>query len=170
MILEAYCNTNKHLRLKFYVIIFAAIISLLTACKKYPEGGYTKQGPKRIVGNWRLTLYEVNGIDSTDLINYNGNDNYKNNSFLKHHSKDKEIIIDSEGSIAEKASFTNKNQKIEFYVGDPSSLKCISGFCYRNYFSPEGQNYNEWKIIKLNKTELTLSCDLINNYIIKFKK
>ena len=53
-------------------IISLFVITCFTTCKKYPEGGYTKQGPKRILGNWKLSLYEVNGIDSTDLINYNG--------------------------------------------------------------------------------------------------
>ena len=52
-------------------------------CKKYPEGGCERRGPKNIVGNWKLFLYEVNGIDSTDLINYNNSEIYKEITILK---------------------------------------------------------------------------------------
>ncbi len=152
-----------------YILIFFSTL-LLFNCKKYPEGGCERRGPKNIIGNWKLTMYEVNGIDSTELINYNGNDNYKKNSFVKHSNGDKEIIVDSKGSIAEKINFKDKNEKIEFYTNDQSSLKCISGYCYRNYFLPEGTNYNEWKIIKLTKTEIVLTSSQKNIYKIKLSK
>lgn len=154
---------------KTYFIIFVSTLSLLN-CKKYPEGGYERRGPKLILGNWKLSLYEVNGIDSTDLINYNGNDNYKNNSFLKHHNRDKEIIIQSKGSSASKLYFIDKNRKIEFYTNDSALFECLSGYCYRNYFLPEGDYYNAWQIIKLNKNELKLKCCLKNTYVINFKR
>ena len=44
---------------------------LVVACKKYPEGGYIYKRDTDIQRQWYLTLYEVDGIDSTDLINYN---------------------------------------------------------------------------------------------------
>lgn len=153
-----------------YITLFILVITCLTTCKKYPEGGYIKRAPKFIIGEWKLTLYEVNGIDSTDLINYNGTDNYKKNVFSKHHNSDSEIIIDSKGSIASKSHFTDKNRKIEFYTNDPNLLKCISGYCYRNYFLPEGGYYNEWLIIKLTKNELKLKCGIQNTYFITFQK
>jgi len=48
--------------------------------------GAKKKGPKMLLnhnGVWTLTLYEVNGIDSTELINYNGDEKYKEVSFGK---------------------------------------------------------------------------------------
>ena len=61
----------------FTYLLISISILLLFNCKKYPEGGCERRGPKNIIGDWKLTLFEVNGIDSTDLINYNGDDRYK---------------------------------------------------------------------------------------------
>ncbi len=60
-----------------YNTVILLVISLLfTACKKYPDGGFVDQTRKHLfgghnVGNCKtrkLKLYEVNGIESTYLI------------------------------------------------------------------------------------------------------
>ncbi len=52
------------------ILLFSML--LFTTCKKYPEGGLLRQGPKvfTTIKNemWKLTLYEVNCIDGTFLI------------------------------------------------------------------------------------------------------
>ena len=84
-------------KLSLYLIL--PILSLFTACKKYPEGGTEKDGPKNIIGSWLLTLYEVDGIDSTNLINYNGNENYKKVRITTPSSSSKEIHLVIESGI-----------------------------------------------------------------------
>ncbi len=60
-----------------YLCLLLLLGVLVTSCKKYPEGGFTKRGPKNIIGTWKLTLYAVNGIDSTELIIYNNDESYR---------------------------------------------------------------------------------------------
>lgn len=55
-------NSLKH------ITAIAGIVLLFTTCKKYPEGGFQNQAKKHILGNWTLTLYEVDGIDSTIFL------------------------------------------------------------------------------------------------------
>jgi hypothetical protein len=145
----------------------------LTTCKKYPEGGFQKRGPKNIIGDWKLSLYEVNGIDSTELINYNGDDKYKNISFNKRqgtNNKNLDCRINDRLSVA--IYFNSKNEYINFEVGNITSpVICesiISNKCYKMIFLPEveGNSSMEWKVIKLTKKEIKLNCNYKNNYTI----
>jgi hypothetical protein len=163
--------------MKKSILIFIAgfgILVLFATCKKYPEGGYTKRAPKFIPGTWQLTLYEVNGVDSTDLINYMNDENYKNVSISKNGST---LSFGYEGYKGNSAKLIDNNQKILFYVGNTNSGKsCLLynsiNYCYRAFLSPELSNdpSTEWKILKLTKTEMALSCSLINRYVLKFSK
>jgi hypothetical protein len=150
-------------------VIFG-IITCLTTCKKYPEGGFQKRGPKNIIGDWKLSLYEVNGIDSTDLINYNGDDNYKKCTFLKHHKKDSEIIVQIEGKGTSKTSFDDDNSAVVFYSESGNAVNCEEIYCNKDIFTPEGGYTQKWQINKLTKTELKISCFIKKHYNLIFLK
>lgn len=162
--------------LKTYLLILTSTLCLFN-CKKYPEGGCERRGPKNIIGNWNLTLYEVNGIDSTDLINYNGNDNYKKISFNKRqgtYNKDLDCRINGKNGMS--ISFDAKKENITFEAGDlKKSIVCeaiISNDCYRMIFVPEAaDNYRmEWNVIKLTKKEIKLKASNKNTYQITLSK
>lgn len=151
-------------------ILFLLFAACLFTCKKYPEGGFERRGPKNILGTWTLSRYEVNGIGSTNLINYNGSESYKKITFIKHHKRDSEIIIEMEGIGTEKAVFFNKNNNIEFYSPSSLSLNCGSNYCNKDVFTPEGNYKQEWIITKLTKNEFILKMTLVNSYLIKLSK
>ena len=160
-----------------YILIFIATL-LLFNCKKYPEGGCERRGPKNIIGDWKLTLYEVNGIDSTDLINYNGDDRYKKINISKNGSN---FSINTSGYTGYSLNFTNENQKLSFSNENINSgVVCKTNVnntstqnCYRTFFIPES-NVNsintEWTILKLKKDEIILSFNKTNSYKIKLSK
>lgn len=154
-----------------YIVLFV-FTTLLFNCKKYPEGGCERRGPKNIIGNWKLTLYEVNGIDSTDLINYNGDGKYKSITFLKNAST---VSVSHEG-YNYSAFFVDDNAQIKFSGAD-SPLACGiymgKNYCNRAVFVPEAINSNSygiWKIKKLNKKEIILFSSQKNSYTIKLSK
>ena len=152
------------------MLIFISTICLFN-CKKYPEGGCERRGPKNIIGDWKLSLYEVNGIDSTNLINYNGNDGYKTIKIYKNVSV---LQIDQKSSIGNSASFINNNKTIKIN-GDlvNSGQKCIIdagiNYCFRLFFTPESHSI-EWEVQKLTKNELIITTSLKNSYKIKLIK
>ncbi|MCC6182688.1 MAG: hypothetical protein IT237_12730 [Bacteroidia bacterium] len=156
------------MKLLKYITAIAGIVLFFSTCKKYPQGGFQNQAKKHILGNWTLTLYEVDGIDSTELINYNGNNRYKEISFLKHHNKDSEMIIQGRAKSG-KAEFKNKNSEIEFYSLEPP-LYCVNNYCDKNYVVPEGNYYQKWKIQKLTKNDLSLVAIAKRQYVLKFKR
>lgn len=143
---------------------------LLFTCKKYPEGGCERRGPKNIIGTWKLTLYEVNGIDSTNLINYNNRDEYKKIIFLNNVST---FSIRCSG-FAYSGHFENKNANIKIYnSGLP--IECLysstlsTTLCYRNIFAPEEVDCI-WQIVELTKKNLVIKLEQQNTYVIKLAK
>lgn len=155
---------------KTHLLIIIVSVCLFN-CKKYPEGGCERRGPKNIVGDWKLALYEVNGVDSTNLINYNGNDGYKTIRIYKNVGV---FQIDQKSSIGNSASFTNNNTKIRINGGLVNNgQKCILdagiNYCYRLFFTPESSTI-EWEIQKLTKNELIITTNIKNTYKIRLNK
>ncbi len=163
-----------------YLILFSVTI-LFSTCKKYPEGGYERKGDKMIFnhnGAWTLTLYEVNGIDSTDLINYNGNEDYKKINFLKETGNNSHTMYaEHYPSFDYIINFFNNNTEMLFtientgYAGLANTCITNNSFysgCYRLIFNPEGQKL-KWNVIKLTKKEFILQTTQINSYKIKLK-
>lgn len=151
------------------------IISLFTACKKYPEGGYEKDGPKNIIYNWKLTLYEVDGIDSTDLINYNGNEDYKNVRFFPDASdpkNNKKVVAQPYNGNLCKMTFVSNNEALDGIVysyGGALNCGISPTFCTKQIFTPE-TNTASWKILKLDSKELHLQSQQIHSYNLKFTR
>jgi hypothetical protein len=157
----------------FITYLFITLFTLaLFNCKKYPEGGYQKRGPKLILGNWKLSLYEVDGIDSTELINYNGTEDYK---LVKIYKSVSVFEIEQKGSIEYSAGFTDNNKSITLNgkndsVGSECTLYAGINYCFRRFFRPEGLGATEWRIIKLTKTEFVIEHSGAKNYKIKLSR
>lgn len=156
----------RHLIRYFCLLLFTL---LLFTCKKYPEGGCERRGPKNILGTWTLSLYEVNGIDSTDLINYNGDGIYKKITFLKNVST---FSVDYKGYVGTSAKFIEGNSEILFNSSFNMVYYNSNTRKYRNILVPEASSQTDcaWEIIKLNKKEFVIKAQKQNAYIIKFNK
>ena len=143
-------------------------LALFMACKKYPEGGYEKDGPKNIIYTWKLTLYEVDGIDSTNLINYNSNENYKTILF----SGNSKIGYCGQpyGGSCCLMYFSSNNEVLTGTV-DPyyGGKVCYTGGCTKEIFTPETSSAT-WKILKLDSNELHLQSQQIHSYNLKFHR
>jgi hypothetical protein len=165
------------MRIFIIYLLITLVALILFNCKKYPEGGYQRRGPKLILGNWKLTLYEVNGIDSTELINYNGDDNYKQIVFINEQTKyNPHLYVNVDNANQKKIGFTNSNKYLNISYDHSSKIgaTCALDYynknkCYRLFFCPEGES-TEWKIMKLTKKEFHLTYQLKNNYNLKFTK
>jgi hypothetical protein len=160
--------------IKTYLLLFLTTV-LLFNCKKYPEGGCERRGPKNIIGDWKLSLYEVNGIDSTDLINYNGDDRYKKIKFYQEgKGKAAKLYARANGASVNSVNFSNKNTILSFQVTGTyfGSVGCGGNptTCFKEIFSPEDGSDKDWDIIKLTKDELILASSQKNTYKIKLNK
>jgi hypothetical protein len=151
-----------------YLILFITTV-LLFNCKKYPEGECERRGPKNIIGNWKLSLYEVNGIDSTELINHNGDELYKTIRIYKNAST---IQIDQKSSITSAASFSDKNKTLTIkrqteIIGSVCYPDNNINYCYRLFFTPENSHLMDWEVLKITKEEIILSSVKNKSYKIK---
>lgn len=147
------------------LLLFACLV-LLTTCKKYHDGGYHFNAFKHLEGQWKLKLYEVDGIDSTMLTQGATTIPDYQEEFARfpmlHTGKRREIKLenhyrDYEVTMGNKKrsiiSVTNSNNS-NF---DPSGcLLYNSQKCQRDVFNPTNDSYFNWKIDKLTKNELVL--------------
>ncbi|MBA2610839.1 MAG: hypothetical protein H0U95_02635 [Bacteroidetes bacterium] len=166
---------------KIYILLFIVGLSH-SGCKKYPEGDFRKQGPKTFITDkkalWSLALYEVNGIDSTYLIQtpLTSGNFYK--GFLSSTYPDKKeygkLIFCSNHNYSYGTRFINKNSEISFITARGGPDQCINSqsgtSCQRNIFNPEGIAEIIFKIQKLKDKECILTCQLTNNYKIILTK
>ena len=155
-------------QIKTYSIIFICTV-LLFNCKKYPEGGCERRGPKNIIGVWKLSLYEVNGIDSTELINYMGDETYKKVSIFKNVST---VSVSYEGFNSNSGHFEDNNTRIVFNSVE-SGRKCVQfngvNYCYRSFLTPEIKR-TKWEIVKLTAKEFVFKNTGSAEYVIKLIK
>ena len=157
-----------------YFTIACAIILFFTTCKKYPEGGWSNMALKHLFGGldngaskiWQLSLYEVNGIDSTKyIIPNNGVTNFENDNvqFLLHSKKDAKYEI---GLRYQRLNFDlSKDKRLMTINKNEYGNVCSGNSCERNIFAPDiiSTGYIEWKIIKLKKNELIIMSTIKNN-------
>lgn len=173
------------------ILLVVTCCTLLT-CKKYDEGGWIRRTCKNLFGGnkvgdsktWKLKKYEVNGIDSTYLINTGGIPDFyeKFIEFTYAEKGDPSISYNAStfldnyyGKLSvngKQLTLANKNNPLT----KNDSLQCnsISGntYCSRSLMYPEINDWNKiWEIKKLTKSELILSASyqLKNNYRIEFE-
>ena len=171
------------MQLLYHILLCGALLLCSTACKKYPEGGFVNQTRKHLFGGnkvgdhktWKLKRYEVNGIDSTYLIQgansipnfydqfvtftYKGrevSDKYDASTYIQNYSG---TMIKKGTDLLIAYNWINKE--------DSMQCKIINNqrFCQRNIFFPEFLKRNPaWQIKKLTREELILSIQLTNSY------
>lgn len=175
-------KTFKLKQVLTYLIVSTLLISLST-CKKYEEGGLTRLTLKHLFGGnnvgdskaWKLSKYEVNGIDSTIFVNLHNNIPDFSEAFIK---------FKYEGSTP--SPHYSANTFLQNYTGsiDRVSKLLIIGFswqthedslqcktinsqlvCERNILIPEFiKSGSYWKIVKLTKSEIILAITHNNSY------
>lgn len=160
----------KHL----FFYLFASLL-LFAACKKYPEGGFFNRASKNIIGGWKLELYEVDGIDSTDLIIYTGNEQYKDVNIYEENTRyNPHLYIRSYGATENILVFKENKRKLEIYANTGyGGAKLCGGnpiLCLKQFLNPETGQSTFWDIIKLSKTELIISSAQTKSYRIKLTK
>jgi len=165
-------------------LVFVIALFALSTCKKYDEGGYVHKRIKNLFGknddgakkSWKLKLYEVNGIDSTQLIQ--GVDKYidDSNNFIKFsigQSKSKDyfantIVYNLLISVDKKAKLLSIGSGLNDVIHSNDSTQCFlesnTIICQRNIFNPEKNRFAEWEIKKLTSDELIITKQLNNNY------
>jgi hypothetical protein len=163
---------------RYFYILISFISFTVSTCKKYNEGGLVKLTRKHLFGGhkigdsktWKLDKYEVNGIDSTNLISTGGiPDFYEKHITFKYTSRDEAktdayeantFLYDYKGKIDRAFQYINI-----YFNHDPlskedsSQCKSISNsqYCARNIFVPEIPATDHiWAIKKLTKRELIL--------------
>jgi hypothetical protein len=172
-----------------YTFLFC-ILLFIGDCKKYEEGGITKLSRKHLFGErkdgaskiWKLKLYEVNGIDSTQLIPGASQISNFYEEFITFTLDNREgftfkantALYDYGGTIDQ----VYKNVAISyghFPLNNLDSSQCnyrgSSLICSRSILLPEGFYSNKlWKIDKLTKKEFIITNnELKNSYKIIFE-
>lgn len=174
-----------------HILLLITCFTLLT-CKKYDEGGWIRRTCKNLFGGnkvgdsktWKLKKYEVNGIDSTYLINTGGIPDFyeRHVEFIYTEKGDPSITYNANTFLAnyfgklsingKQLTLANKNNPLS--KSDSLQCKTLSGqiFCSRNLLYPEINDWAKiWNIKKLTKSELVIisSYQLKNEYRIEFE-
>ncbi|HRH10585.1 MAG TPA: hypothetical protein PLU73_03685 [Bacteroidia bacterium] len=163
-----------------YILLVVTCFTLLT-CKKYDEGGFVRQTCKNLFGGnkagdsktWKLKKYEVNGIDSTYLINTGGiPDFYEKFLTLKLESKKEFNKYTGTSGFYLYEGKVSTNYR-EIVIGNLNSLNTIqsqcgilnnNSFCSRNILYPDLNPPRSWSIIKLTNKEFILTIQKSNTY------
>ena len=165
----------------YNIIVLGFLFFSLTTCKKYPDGGFVNQTRKHLFGGndvgdnktWKLKLYEVNGIDSTYLIQGAASipDFYE--KFVTFELTERKSISCKVNTFlyTYNTEVDNVYKKIgfgmKFSKEDTTQCKLKDNklYCHRNIFFPEFQNKApNWSIVKLKKDELILALEFNNSY------
>jgi hypothetical protein len=158
------------------IIFLVLVITLFTMCNK----GSIFQNINQKLSNdnkyWKLVSYKVNGIDSTELINFGNYPDFKDQFFQALlSSKTAGMPYCKNRLYVLGANFTNNNKTLTIsnthYVASSLSTACTTlnpQSCQRNVFLPEG-NSTDWKIKKFRGGELILTCVQTNEYYIELK-
>ncbi|MBN8694332.1 MAG: hypothetical protein J0L69_14150 [Bacteroidetes bacterium] len=161
------------------ISLYFTVSILLFSCNK---GGIFRNIDEKLSNNnrhWRLIKYEVNDIDSTELINFGNYSEFKENFFLAMHpSKYSGMPHCTNRFYSLQANFTDNDENFE--VVETTSLKynknstkdsCVSlntQNCQRNVFLPEGIKA-KWKIQRFSNRKLILTLYQTNRYYLELR-
>lgn len=150
------------------------------ACKKYPEKGFSFNVKKKLDGgfnydyekNWKLILFEVNGIDSTENFR-----NKKRTDIFNHYHvvispdnrREKSFIIETLVTSFKMALSKSKTNMIisPSETTYSNAINCNSeNYCERNIFMPYANPAQVfyWTISELTNEKLTISLEDKNKY------
>lgn len=135
------------------------LIMLFTGCKKYPEGGLYSN--KRAVFSqnmrgaefWDIELYEVDGVDSTDLIVSN-NDASLRKRYVRFFKYGHDNYCSGTGFTP--YEITVGSDYISFSNGRKAWDELGNGVKIREILTPNGRGMT-WTICKCKKKELIFS-------------
>lgn len=141
----------------FRLIIFAAVVVLIS-CKKYPENNLWFKAPNdAIIAHWNLEQFTVNGVDST---NYDDMKMY-NEKGIDFQEEDMIFTEVYEGDW--KLGKKKKEITMNAFTNGPA----IAYVPQKNLF----RDNQTWKIEKLTKSAFWLSVtNGGSNYFVKFKR
>jgi hypothetical protein len=161
------------------VIMLVAFALPFSNCKKFPEGGSKRKAAKHLrdgfsgVRRWNVTLYQVNGVDSTS--SYKSGDRNSNDGRRGYdvriagpwYSK-KIFVIDTQGWTFDVTLTESRSVLLMTHIlGPDSAITCFSQkVCERNIFNPETEfdRTTEWSILRLTDTEMVLEYRGANSY------
>ncbi len=166
-----------------YFFLFS-IVFVFTTCQKYPDGGLVDDTIINLFGKnidlsskqWTLNTYEVNGIDSTNLImGANTIPNFRENFIKFYISNAKGRIYYADTYLYHNVIyFENGKETITIGSGQNDlnykndTLQCFVKnlvlTCERNILNPEKNKYCTWSIKKLTSSEFIIGMQLVNNY------
>ena len=139
---------------KLTPFIILLVIAGNIACRKYKDDSFIsfRTPNQRLVGNWQLTYFEVNGVDSTYAFQHILS-NYPNPCGLTFYKEDGTYYVNGCGYEG------------RYSIGKQLGLK--QNFANGWYVN----KYVYYDILKLYKGDLWLHLDYNNkSYFIKFKK
>ena len=157
-----------------FILCGLSFILALNSCKKYPDGGFVNQTRKHLFGGnkagdhktWKLKRYEVNGIDSTYLIQGANSipDFYDQFVTFTYEGKDPSPIYSASSFLYQYGGAFSKSEKQIKLGYDPvpketTQCRMIDGtmYCVRNVLFPEYNTYGKiWDIKKLTEKECVL--------------
>lgn len=143
-------------------MILISCLILLAECKRYPEGGFNTLAFEHLTHNakvWELELYEVDGIDSTNLIN-----GVQWVQFVQAGKLSKDMIANNSEYHYSGIYFSEKKQSLEFHQQGYS----ISSTNQREILNPENREKFDWKIVRLKRNKLALTSTLSHKYRLEF--
>lgn len=145
----------------FFLLLFLA--SVLTTCKKYPEGPAFSLWSKtwRLEGSWDVEAFLIDGMDSTSqltctkygIYNQEGNRNVRSSGCIGSSNTDSDWHFENHrNNLLISVDFLNSSAKTPFPKTKPLS------------------SYISWEIQRLTRKELWLKKNYNNKeYYIKFK-
>ena len=137
----------------------SGLIMLFTGCKKFPEGGLYSNRRAVFSQNmkkaefWDIKLYEVDGIDSTDLIVSN-NDASLRKRYVRFFKYGHDNYYSGTGFTP--FGITVGPDYISFSNGRKAWDELVNGVKIREILTPNGKGMT-WTIRKCKKKELILS-------------
>jgi hypothetical protein len=155
------------------LIFFTGLVSIIFfGCKKYPEGGLHMCAYKHLItdGNscWKLTVYEVNGSDSTHLISASADPHYYSCTLIiERANKSKKEFYVTNSQYNYFASLESDKSLLKFKLTNKTSFQTGD---VREIINPENMEEPIWVIEKLKKNELVLTATFTNSYVLKFEK
>lgn len=142
-----------------------SVMMLFFGCKKYPDGPLLSLRTKehRMVGNWDVEYFSVNGYDSTEYLR--SQPFYGKYQFRKgDYSSGDFIFKNSSNSYTASGSwiFTNNKKYLALALTTPVPT---------NHIGPYAAEYVSWEIRKLKENELWLKTTYNGKeYFVKFKQ
>lgn len=168
------------MRKRSWIILITISLSFIN-CKK---GLWFRNVNVKLSNNnhhWALVKYKVNGIDSTDLINFGNYPNFKSKFFLAYLSSrnagtpsfyNRFYLVGAhfeDNNSIFKVTASDYGSGGPPYIRNNDSCKSTSvSDCQRNVFTPENI-VTSWKIEKFKFGHLVLTCNQTNNYYLELK-